>query len=135
MVQLIVRTGKTTIIIIIIIIIITIIIRQFVINGWRWHTASVLRDIKRFSTILKDTEIFIGSSSSSSSSPSLSLSSKLDQINGCHQFLCDFNWKALMRVESELFFPWLSEILPGTASSLTLTSSLTSSLTSLLLSS
>lgn len=86
--------------------------RQFVINGWRWHTASVLRDIKRFSLILQDIELSLSSKSSSSSSLMIT---KLDQINGCHKFLCDFNWKALMRVESELFFPWLLEILPLSA--------------------
>ena len=89
------------------------------INGWRWHTASVLRDLNRFSLILKDTENEIEKGSSLSSSSltltSSSLTNKIEQINGCHKFVCDFNWKALMRVESELFFPWLTEILPVSA--------------------
>ena len=88
------------------------------INGWRWHTASVLRDLQRFSLIVKDTEKEIEKGTSQSlslSSSSSSLENKFEQINGCHKFVCDFNWKALMRVERELFFPWLSEILPVSA--------------------
>ena len=29
--------------------------RDFLINGWRWHTKSVLRDISRFINIIDDT--------------------------------------------------------------------------------
>eukprot|EP01041_Mallomonas_annulata_P011840 gene11840-24821_t len=71
--------------------------RIFVINGWRWHTFSVLRDIKRFSNKVREEVKKIP--------PEINLVS-------CHQHVCGFNWKALMRVERELFFPWLEELLP-----------------------
>ena len=34
--------------------------RQFLINGWRWHTASALRDLERYATILEKIAVACG---------------------------------------------------------------------------
>lgn len=76
--------------------------RQFLINGWRWHTASVLRDLNRFSDLIKKIKV----------SNILISPKETKLIRECCDFVFGFNWKALQRVENEIFFPWLQEILP-----------------------
>lgn len=72
--------------------------RQFLINGWRWHTISVIKDLNRFRKL---------------SESSIDHSSLDDErLSKCYNYVFSFNWKALMRVEREIFFPWLSDILP-----------------------
>jgi hypothetical protein len=70
--------------------------RQYLINGWRWHTLSVLRDLDRFKTIIHRIK--------SSGVPLSPDNAKL--LAQCCNFVIGFNWKALLRVESEIFFPW-----------------------------
>ena len=36
----------------------------------------------------------------------------IERLTKCHSFVCNFSWKALMRVEKEIFYPWLRDILP-----------------------
>ena len=38
-----------------------------------------------------------------------------ERVLGCYNYLCGFNWKGLIRVESKIFFPWLSKLLPDSA--------------------
>ena len=71
--------------------------RDFLISGWRWHTISVLRDLERFKSL-------------SSSKYRSSLDN--DRLSKCYNHVFGFNWNALMKVESDIFFPWLSNILP-----------------------
>ena len=78
--------------------------RDFLINGWRWHSQSVLRDLGRFRRVAEQELSLISSSSSSSS-----------RLPECFSFLWGFSWAALMRIESELFFPWLRQKLPEEA--------------------
>lgn len=89
--------------------------RLFLINGWRWHTKSVLRDISRFANVIDDS---IQKLSSGSKGAKISYILPRDRIVGCHNFVINFNWKALMRVEREIFFPWLQELLPNAATPL-----------------
>lgn len=75
--------------------------RCFLINGWRWHTASLLRDLRRFSCKAKEEEKqgnsgFIGR----------------DSLLKCYEFVCDFSFNGLCRIEREIFFPWMDRILP-----------------------
>lgn len=90
--------------------------RDFLINGWRWHTKSVLRDISRFSLIIDDTINRLNNKKSKNTNTSNKL--QKDRIRDCHNFVMNFNWKALMRVEREIFFPWLQELLPYAAAPL-----------------
>jgi len=78
--------------------------RVFLINGWRWHTSSVIRDLKRFQDVVQKTE--------------KSKNIEASRIVRCSEFVVGFNWKALMRVEREIFFPWLENMLPVSARSL-----------------
>lgn len=92
--------------------------RDFLINGWRWHTKSVLRDISRFIHIIDDTVVGMNLKSNKTSKKDDAM--KLDKvqkerIQECFNFVMNFNWKALMRVEREIFFPWLQELLPYAA--------------------
>lgn len=75
--------------------------RKFLINGWRWHTASVIRDLNRFENVLVESE-----------KQQVQTEDISKRISKCFSFVFDFNWKACMRVERELFFPWLQTMLP-----------------------
>ena len=68
--------------------------RKYVIHGWRWHTMSVLRDLDRFSHMLV-------------TKPNRSL------LSNAYDFVITFNLGALMRVEKEIFIPWLKQMLKG----------------------
>ena len=105
--------------------------RQFLINGWRWHTASALRDLERYATILEKVAAACAEQNDLSFSPSNILATNIttdktsvrvllyqERIHQCYSFVLDYNLKALMKVESELFFPWLRRLLPPTAAPL-----------------
>jgi len=85
--------------------------RCFTVNGWRWHTSAVIRDLERFKDVVS-TEMQKGVSSSNSNSKSA------ERIMGSYNFVFGFSWKALMRIEREIFFPWLEKLLPESAVSL-----------------
>lgn len=82
--------------------------RNFLINGWRWHTISVIRDIDRFVSVMRKLRNFYENDSEIKNN-------KLTNANiiplKCFDFVCGFNWKALRRVETELFFPWLKSMI------------------------
>lgn len=105
--------------------------RCFVINGWRWHTASVIRDLERFRVVVNSikrnkrgavdpaTGEALGTGvEGQKQQPVLIDATSAARVLGCYQFVCGFNWKALMKVEAELFFPWLQKLLPDSAISL-----------------
>ena len=76
--------------------------RNFRINGWRWHTQAVIRDLKRFEDVLRKSQDNVN----------LTQRELTDRLLQCHKFVCNFNWAALMRVEREIFYPWLRDLLP-----------------------
>ena len=76
--------------------------REFRINGWRWHTQAVIRDLDRFEGVMKRSQ----------EDSSLTKHELVDRLQRCQAFVCDFNWGALMRVENEIFYPWLRDLLP-----------------------
>lgn len=104
--------------------------RKFLINGWRWHTASVLRDLGRFKSVISVVERSItndlleaelaATSTKKDTAAVLAIllrstentNTLVSRLLRCHNFVCGFNYKALLKVESELFFPWLKN-LPG----------------------
>jgi len=88
--------------------------RCFIVNGWRWHTSAVIRDLERFKGVVS-TEMQQGVSSSSSNNNSNSNSKSAERIMGSYNFVFGFSWKALMRIEREIFFPWLERLLPESA--------------------
>jgi hypothetical protein len=67
---------------------------SFRVHGWRWHTASVLRELKLLHSLLL------------SSNP-LKESTATRTIQQAVNHVIAFNMKGLHRVEESLFFPWL----------------------------
>ena len=84
--------------------------RQFLINGWRWHTASALRDLERYSVVIRKIEATSDIDGSDEEDPLVSIKNR---VISCYNYVCDYNLKALMKIESELFFPWLQRLLPS----------------------
>lgn len=74
--------------------------RVFLINGWKWHTSSLLRDLKRFSNKARDEE---GQNT---------VPIRSDTLFKCYEFVCQFSQSGLCRIEREIFFPWLERLLP-----------------------
>ena len=95
--------------------------RTFVIQGWRWHTKSVLYDLERFQKLINKlrVEYITHISHESATMSSLDLNNlqkqKDDKLERGFNFVFNFNFKALMRVEREIFFPWLADILPSSS--------------------
>jgi hypothetical protein len=88
--------------------------RQFLINGWRWHTASALRDLQRYAAVLDNVAAACTTAGDDGAS-SMTDSQYKERITQCYSFVIDYNLKALMKIETELFFPWLRRLLPPTA--------------------
>jgi len=80
--------------------------REFLINGWRWHARSVLRDLGRFQTLVENEAEQVAQETITKRKI---FGSRLVQA---HSFLWGFNWAALEKIESTLFFPWLRTSLP-----------------------
>ena len=113
--------------------------RCFMINGWRWHTAAVIRDLERFKSVLQ-AEMAATSAGGGSGAgrgagagagapnrgeheresdepppPPTASCSSAERVMGSFNFVVGFSWKGLMRVEAEIFFPWLQKLLPESA--------------------
>ena len=107
--------------------------REYLIDGWRWHTMSVLRDLNRFSKVLskskqnivktsQDTKWFVFSHSLRSLNTNSDRESEIttqravinviQRVNSCYDFVVGFNWRGLLHVEKVVFFPWLDGVLP-----------------------
>ena len=84
--------------------------RQFLINGWRWHTASALRDLERYSIVIRKIEATCDMDKLDEENSQVSIKNR---VVSCYNYVCDYNLKALMKIESELFFPWLQRLLPS----------------------
>ena len=75
--------------------------RAFLINGWRWHTISVISDLERFRLLSKHSKAIDD-----------------DRLIKCYDHVFGFNWNALIKVEKDIFFPWLTTILPESSQEL-----------------
>ncbi|GAB5037509.1 Hypothetical protein NocV09_08400020 [Nannochloropsis oceanica] len=75
--------------------------REFLINGWRWHSRSVLRDVRRFKEVAKRErrELMTGVEGPS-------------RLPACYDFFWSFSWVALLKIESDIFYPFLRKTLP-----------------------
>ena len=79
--------------------------RAYLINGWRWHTLSVIHDLNRLISILESTKRQKEVNDNT-----------MTRIHQSYNFLYKFNWNALKRVEVTVFFPWLKSMLPQSIS-------------------
>ena len=111
--------------------------RVFTINGWRWHTTSVIKDIEKFRAVIRQLResfkavVYDDSTSEKATSTttttiveSSTAAEKIvhittvqleqsQQIQKCFNFVYGFNWRALMKVEASMFFPWVKNLLPS----------------------
>lgn len=71
---------------------------KFYIQGWRWHTLSLVRDCSRLGNLMNH----ILEAPSKSDSASSVVVKAVDHV-------IDFNLKALQRIENDIFFPWLRD--------------------------
>lgn len=74
---------------------------NFLIQGWRWHTLSLIRDLDRL-------RLFSESISSDISTESIR-EEDMKQFKSASDFVIDFNMGALYRIEEKTFFPWLQK--------------------------
>jgi len=72
--------------------------KRFHIHGWRWHTASLVRESGRLCNLAKRT---ISTIEDNSSMPK-ALQQAADYVVG-------FSMKGLHRIEADLMFPWMRE--------------------------
>lgn len=82
--------------------------RIFMVNGWRWHTMAILRDLGRFQALVDRLELQSAATGGTSPSPP----SCKERLESAYQFTLQFNWNSLRKVEATLFFPWLKAKLP-----------------------
>lgn len=68
--------------------------KVFHVQGWRWHTMSLLRDAKRLSTLASHLYESMNATID-------------DSLEKAVNHVVDFNMKALHRIETKTFFPWL----------------------------
>lgn len=87
--------------------------RQFLINGWRWHTASSLRDLHRYFLLIDQIEIEYDAKKINNKIIKKNIHEDIKKrLINCYDYVCDYNLKALLKIETELFFPWLQKLLP-----------------------
>lgn len=92
--------------------------REYIINGWRWHTESVIRDLNRFLDVIKSLEFVINENNIGSDTTGLNKAVPVKRLLESYNYVCNFNMKALIKVEREIFFPWLQDLLPRSAGAL-----------------
>jgi len=78
--------------------------QHFRVQGWRWHTMSVIRDARRLSSLAYT---FVNDNPRNHN-----VHKDKDEIprlaKAAHHVI-DFNLKALYRIENKLFYPWLKK--------------------------
>ena len=70
---------------------------KFYIQGWRWHTLSLIRDSNRLQKYASSIQKDMHNTSQE----------KLQSLNKAVDHVIDFNLKGLQRIEKDVFFPWL----------------------------
>ena len=68
--------------------------QTFYVQGWRWHTLSLIRDSHRLNEYARKIN-------------KISTKENVESLNTAVRHVVDFNLKGLQRIEDETFFPWL----------------------------
>eukprot|EP00904_Undaria_pinnatifida_P011078 jgi/Undpi1/70/HiC_scaffold_1.g00070.m1 len=82
--------------------------REFLINGWRWHSRSVLRDVARF----RQAALFAVEASAGPDGGGKDGHAAVQRVSKCYGYMWTFSFKKLHKTETALFFPWLREFFP-----------------------
>jgi hypothetical protein len=75
-------------------------LEHFHIHGWRWHTASLVREARRLCTLAQRAR------SAESGKP---FDAMTQSLHLAADYVVDFNMKGLHRIEADLMFPWMRE--------------------------
>lgn len=67
-------------------------LKQFEIQGWRWHTKSLVRDARRLHSLAMRTNL-----------------ETVETLKDASDYVVGFNLMGLQKIESPLFFPWMRE--------------------------
>jgi len=71
---------------------------KFHVQGWRWHTLSLVRDARRLETLALR-QLTAGAPEGV----------EIARLDKAAKHVVDFNMAGLHRIENELFFPWMRE--------------------------
>ncbi len=74
---------------------------KFYVQGWRWHTLSLVRDAKRLGGLAQR----LADAKSNGNAPNRQFEPLLQAID----FVVDFNMKGLHKIEADLFIPWMRQ--------------------------
>jgi hypothetical protein len=75
--------------------------RDFLINGWRWHTRAAVREAGR----LRHVALSARTSDAKSAMPA--------RLAKCYSYVWSFVFVKLHMIEIDIFFPWLRQNLPS----------------------
>lgn len=67
-------------------------LKRFEIQGWRWHTKSLVRDARRLHSLAQRTDL-----------------KNVEFLKDASDYVVGFNLKGLHKIEATLFFPWMRE--------------------------
>jgi len=74
-------------------------LEKFHIHGWRWHTASLVREARRLCTLAQRAR------AAATCGPSLDAITQA--LSQAADYVVGFNMKGLHRIEADLMFPWM----------------------------
>lgn len=75
---------------------------DFLVQGWRWHTMSLVREADRLQKLAEFTCDMHGGKEDC-------LAEKFSQLKCATEYVVGFNMQALHKIEKDLFFPWVRE--------------------------
>jgi hypothetical protein len=78
---------------------------KFHVQGWRWHTMSLVRDARRLGGLAQR----MAASSSTAPINDDDPEQKQQPLLRAVDFVIDFNMKGLHKVEADLFIPWMRQ--------------------------
>lgn len=81
---------------------------EFYIQGWRWHTMSLVREANRLNRLAQKLATTAATTISESD---------LSALKKATDYVVDFNMKGLHKIEKDLFFPWVRNTVFGSSSS------------------
>ncbi|CAN0339823.1 unnamed protein product [Ectocarpus sp. 6 AP-2014] len=82
--------------------------RGFHVNGWRWHSRAVLRDIARF----RRAALLAAEATGGADGGGEKGAAAVERVAKCYGFMWTFSVTKLHNTETSLFFPWLRDLVP-----------------------
>ena len=73
---------------------------HFHVHGWRWHTASLIREARRLCNLAQRAQL---------AESGKALDDMTQALHQAADYVVGFNMKGLHRIEADLMFPWMRE--------------------------